>query len=314
MATVVQYSRLGGPEVLEVVEVPTPSADAGELVVELRAVGVNPIDSKLRAGIRPSPPIVEPRRLGSDGSGVVAEVGDGVQGWTVGDEVVVRGASGTYASHVVVQPSALVHKPASVGWAEAAALGVPVGTAYQALRSLGVTEGTTLLIHGGSGGVGQAAIQLAVLWGARVIATSSAANSGRLGELGATAVVYGDGLEQRVRDAAPEGVDLILDAAGTDEAIDVSLALVDDPQRIGTLVVGARAASLGIKAWSGGNPVPLTADELALRAEAVPAVLDLIAAGSFVVEISKELPLADAAEAQRESESGHVRGKIVLLP
>lgn len=314
MARIVQYRSIGGPEMLEVVDVPEPSAPRGALVVAVRAAGVNPIEWKVRSGLRPSAPITEPRRLGADGSGVVTAIGPGVSGWSVGDEVIVSGAAGTYGTSVVVAPEHLDRKPAALGFEEAAALGIPVGTAYQAVVSLGVAEGSTFVVHAGAGAVGQAAIQFARERGARVIATASPANHELLRRLGAIAVAYGPGLEGRLREAAPEGVDRVLDAAGTDEAIAASLALVDDPQHVGTVVVGARAAELGICAWMGGSPVPLTDDEQRLRREAIPHAARLAADGRFVVELGPRFALDDVAEAHRLSEDGHARGKILLLP
>lgn len=314
MATVVQYSEFGSPGVLQVVEVPKPAVPADGLLIDVKAVGVNPIEWKLRSGIRPSAPITEPRRLGSDAAGVVSEVGADVDGWAVGDEVVVRGGNGAYASQLVVTPDQITRKPEAVDFQQAAAIGVPVGTAYQALKSLGVTEGTTLLVHGGSGAVGQAAIQFATDWGATVIATGGENSQLRLRELGAIPVVYGPGLTDRVRAVAPEGIDLVLDAVGTDEALETSFELVPDRSNIGTIVVGARAAELGIKAWSGGNPIPLTDQEQAWRVEAVDAVADLVSRGGFHFQIGTVYPLAQAADAHRESENGHPQGKIILVP
>ncbi|PPF70788.1 hypothetical protein C5C18_03020 [Rathayibacter tritici] len=314
MARIVQYERIGGPEVLELVEAPNPVAEPGAVVVAIRAAGVNPIEWKLRSGLRPSPPFDGPRRLGSDGSGVVVAVGPGVVGWSVGDRVIVSGATGTYASAVAVSPDALDPLADGLGFEEAAALGIPASTAYQAVISLGVAEGSTFVVHAGAGAVGRAAIQFAVDRGARVIATASPANQEVLRGLGAVPVAYGPGLLERLRAAAPEGVDRVLDAAGTDEALEASLALVADPQHIGTVVVGARAAELGIRAWMGGSPVPLTEEEQRLRREGVPLAARLASEGRFSVEIGPRLPLEQAAEAHRLSEDGHVRGKIVLVP
>jgi enoyl reductase len=200
-----------------------------------------------------------------------------------------------------------------VSAAEGAALGIPVGTAYQALRSLGVGPGDTLLVHGGSGSVGQAIIQFAVLWGATVVATSSERRVDRVRELGATPVVYGEGLADRVRAAAPQGVTVAIDAAGTDEALQTSLELVADRGRIVTLVRGRDAASLGIRAFAGGSPGPLTPQQLRWRGEAVPVTLALLAAGRFSIELGPSFPLADAADAHRLVESG-VDGKVTLVP
>jgi NADPH:quinone reductase-like Zn-dependent oxidoreductase len=314
MARIVQYERIGGPEVLEVAEVPEPDAGPGTVVVAIRAAGVNPIEWKVRSGVRPSPPFAGPRRLGSDGSGVVAAVGEGVSGWSVGDEVIVSGATGTYGTAVAVEPGSLDRKPAGLGFEEAAALGVPVSTAYQAVVSLGVEEGSTFLVHAGAGAVGRAAVQFALDRGTRVVATASPVNHEALRALGAVPVAYGPGLEERLREAAPEGVDRVLDAAGTDEALAASLDLVADPQHIGTVVVGARAAELGIRAWMGGSPVPLTEEERTLRREGIPLAARLAAEGRFSIEVGPRFPLEGAADAHRLSEDGHVRGKILLVP
>ncbi|WP_308797339.1 NADP-dependent oxidoreductase [Agromyces silvae] len=314
MPHAIEYDRFGGPEVLEFREIPYATPADGEVVVEVKAAGVNPIDWKLRSGARASDPITSPRRVGSDATGVISAVGDGVDGWSVGDEVIVSSAKGGYATEIAVPASKLARKPESLSFEEAAAIPVPVGTAYQALRSMGVGEGDTFLLHGGSGAVGQAAIQLARRAGATVVATASERNHDHLRELGAIPVAYGDGLADRVREAAPQGVTVALDAAGTDEAIAVSKALVADHDRVGTIVQGAKAAEHGIRAWSGGNPVPLTAQELEWRAEAVPLAAELAARGEFLLEVAHRYPLSEAAEAHRQSQTGHVRGKIVLIP
>lgn len=314
MARVAQYSSFGEPDVVDVVDVPTPTAPVDGVVVQVRAAGINPIDLKLMVGLRPSAEITEPRRIGSDAAGVIVEIGAEVVGWTVGDEVIVHRAHGAIATHVVAKPEQLDRKPALLSWEQAAALGVPASTAYQALKSLGVTDGTVLLIHAGSGAVGQAAIQFARAWGATVVATGSARNQDRIRELGAIPVVYGDGLVDRLRTAAPQGYDLILDAAGTDEALEASFALVDDRQKIGTIVVGGRAASLGIRAWAGGSPVPLTPEEVKLRREAIGAAAELLAEGKFQIEIGASFPLSSIVEALRSSKSAAIRGKVVVIP
>ncbi|MBS1674818.1 MAG: zinc-binding dehydrogenase, partial [Actinobacteria bacterium] len=268
-----------------------------------------------RSGFRPLPPITAPRHLGFDGAGVVTAVGSGVAGPAVGDRVAIRDTRGTYATALAVPVAHLTPLPDDVSAAQGAALGIPAGTAYQSLRSLGIGPGDLLLLHSGSGAVGQAAIQFAVAWGGSVIATGGPASQDGMRELGAVPVVYGDGLEQRIRDAAAgREITVVLDGAGTDEAIDASLALVADRERIATIVRGPDAAALGIRAFSGGSPIPLSVQELAWRAEAVPVAAALIAAGRFSIEFGPQLPLVDAAEAHRLIEAGGTRGKLILVP
>lgn len=314
MASAIVYTEFGSPDVLHEIEVPDPLPLSGEVVVRIEAAGVNPIDAKLRSAKRPSPPITEPRGVGFDGAGVVESIGDGVQGLVVGDRVAIRDTRGTYASALAVPAEHLALLPDSVTAAEGAGIGIPAGTAFQALRSLDVSEGDVLLVHGGSGSVGQAVVQFAVAWGATVIATASPARHDLLRELGATPVAYGDGLLDRVREAAPQGVTVALDCAGTDEAIQTSLDLVSDRDRIATIVRGPDAADFGIRAFSGGSPVPLTEQELTWRAEALEATIALLDSGDFAIEIGRELPLAEAAQAHELVESGTASGKIVLIP
>ena len=313
MARVVQYEKVGGPEVLEIVDVPTPVPADDEVLVEVKATGINPVDLKQRSGQRRTT-TTGPRRIGSDAAGVVVETGSAVTGWAAGDEVIIRGAHGAYATQVTASARQLVRKPPSITWEQAAALGVPVSTAYQVLKSLGVGTGTTLLLHAGSGAVGSAAIQFATSWGATVIATGSEANQQRMRDLGAIPTTYGPGLVERVRALAPGGVDVVFDAAGTDEALDASFELVPDRSQIGTIAAGARAADLGIRAWAGGSPVPLTPEEQALRAEAYDVVADLLERGEFRVDVSRVYPLDEVVAAHRDIESGAVSGKVVLIP
>ncbi|BDZ37667.1 quinone oxidoreductase family protein [Microbacterium suwonense] len=314
MARAIVYTEIGSPDVLQLVEVPDPVAGAGEVVVQIEAAGVNPIDVKQRAGHRPLPPITEPRHVGFDGAGTITALGDGVTGFAVGDRVAIGDTRGTYASALTVPVHNITRLLDGVTSAEGAAIAIPAGTAYQSLRSLAVRKGETLLVHAGSGAVGQAAVQFAVLWGATVVATASPERHEQLRALGAVPVAYGDGLLERVREAAPQGVDVALDCAGTDEAIETSLALVADRERIATIVRGPDAADFGIQAYSGGSPHPLTEQQLAWRREAVGVTINLIEAGDFQIELGPELPLADAARAHELIEQHAASGKIVLVP
>lgn len=314
MARAIVYTEIGSPSVLHLIEIPDPVAARGEVVVRIEAAGANPIDAKMRSGKRPSPSITEPRAVGFDGAGVIEALGEGVDGFAVGDRVAIRDGHGTYASALAISSENLAKLPDSVTTAEGAGIGIPAGTAYQSLRSLGVVDGDVLLVHAGSGAVGQAAVQFAVAWGATVIATASPARHEQLRELGAIPVAYGDGLLDRVRDAAPAAVTVALDCAGTDEAIETSLSLVADRDRIATIVRGPDAASFGIRAFSGGSPVPLTDQEIAWRAEALAATIALLDTGDFVIELGPQLPLAEAAHAHELMESGAASGKIILVP
>jgi NADPH:quinone reductase-like Zn-dependent oxidoreductase len=310
-AEAVLITRAGGPEVLEVREVPVAPPRPGEVVVRIAAAGVNPVDAKIRKGSRGE--ITEPKRIGSDAAGEVVAVGEGVA-LAVGDEVIGWGQSGTYAEYVTGPAARWARKPEGVSFAQGAALGVPASTAYQCLKSLGLAEGETLLVHAAAGAVGQAAVQFARLWGAEVIATASEPNHEKLRALGAVPVAYGDGLLERVREAAPQGVDRVLDAAGTQEAIDVSLALVADRSRIVEIVVPGWAAEYGVTVYSGGLPGSITPEITAIRDEAIPYTAELIAAGRFHVELGESFALADAPKAHELIETGHARGKIVLNP
>lgn len=314
MARAIVHSEIGAPDVLRLVEVPDPVAGPGEVVVRIEAVGVNPIDVKQRAGIRPLPPITEPRRVGFDGAGTITALGEGVTGFAVGERVAIGDTRGTYATALTVPVQNITRLLDGVTSAEGAALSIPVGTAYQSLRSLGVRKGDTLLVHAGSGAVGQAAIQFAVLWGATVVATGSPARHDQLRALGAIPVAYGDGLLERVREAAPQGVDVVLDGAGTDEAIAASLELVADRERIATIVRGPDAEKFGIQAYSGGSRHPLTEQQRAWRHEAVGVAINLIEAGDFQVELGPELPLSEAARAHELIEQHASSGKIILIP
>lgn len=315
MTKAVQYEAVGGPEVLHVNEIPDPVAGAGQVTIQVEAAGVNPVDAKLRAGFRASPPFAEPRGVGADGAGLITGVGEGVDGFRLGDPIVFANAAGrdigAYATDVVLDARDVTLRPVGVMAEQGAALPVPAGTAYQSLRSLGVRSGDTLLIHGGSGAVGQAAIQFARVWGAEVIATTSDRRAEHVAELGATPVRYGDGLAERVR--AIGEVSVIFDCAGTDEALSQSLELLADGSRIATIVQGAKAAGLGIRAFSGGSPEPLTDQQQTWRAEAVPVALAMIAAGAFEVELGERFGLEGAADAHRAIEQG-ATGKLIVEP
>lgn len=238
-------------------------------------------------------------------------VGDGVTGVATGDEVIVYPVTAAYADYVTVPADALTPKPDSLGWAEAGGLMLAGLTATHALHAAGVDAGDTVLIHNGSGGVGLVATQLAVAAGATVIATTSEANFDLLRSLGATPVTYGPGLLDRVREAAPDGVTAAIDLIGTDEALDTSLELVADRDRIASVTGGPRRAEAGIKRI-GYGPGEDAGHEF--RAAARPGLAAAAADGTVKVIIDSTYPLAHAADAHRAGLAGHAAGKLIMLP
>lgn len=305
----VQYRRFGGPEVLEVVEREDPVPAPGEVRLVVRAAAVNPLDWKLRSGAMAqtdAPP--EPQVPGYDVAGVVDALGEGVTDLTVGDEVLGK-ATGAYAEKVVTAPSVLVRKPEGLAWDVAASLPVVVSTAYRALDVLGLGEGdhtgTTLIVDGASGGVGVYAVQLAVSRGATVIGTASAAHQDDVRALGAIPVVYGEGLVERVREVAPQGVDLAFETAGKGALRDL-VTLVGSPDKAITIADYAGAQELGVVFSSGGDP----ADEIRWLSDALPRVTD----GRLRTPAVVTYPLDEAGAAQDDNQHGRVSGKLVLLP
>ncbi|MFI7634005.1 NADP-dependent oxidoreductase [Nonomuraea sp. NPDC049400] len=296
------FAEPGGPEVLKVMELPAPQAGPGQVRVRVRAAGVQPFDTAIRQGWLP--PYISsapyPRIPGNEFAGVVDQVGDGVTGVSVGDEVLGFSALHAYAEYIVVPGTDVAPKPAEVPWEVAGGLTAGVQTAELAIDGFGLAEGETLLVHGAAGSVGTAAVQIARRRGATVIGTAREVNHDYLRDLGAVPVAYGEGLADRVRALAPGGVHAALDGAGG-HALEVSLELVKDPGRIVTLVEHGKAAELGVRVVQGTR----TAERLGRYAA-------LIAEGAFKFAVRRTYALEDAAEAHREIEAGHGQGKVVL--
>jgi acetyl esterase len=306
--TAVVYREYGGPEVLALVEVGLPVPESGQVLVAVRAAGVNPVDWKDRAGGLGAEPPAGPRGLGVDLAGVVEATGPGVTAFAVGDEVFGRAIAGAYAEYGLCAVDDLVAKPAALSWEVAASLAVSVETAVRTLRLLGITAedavGRTLLVHGASGGVGSVATQLAVLRGARVIGTAGPANQDLVRSFGAHPVEYGDGWAARVRAVAPAGVDAVLDAPGRD-VLRESIALAGHPDRVVT-IADRGAEQLGVR-YSRGKVARLA------MAEVFDEVLPLLISGRLRVVIGARYPLNDVVAAHQLSEGGHPGGRIVLL-
>ncbi|MFJ4090317.1 NADP-dependent oxidoreductase [Kitasatospora sp. NPDC089913] len=296
----------GGPEAVEYTDLPDPKVGPDSVLVQVRAAGVNPVDWKVRDGLLDG--LLDahfPLVMGWDAAGVVRAVGGGVTEFAPGDEVYgyVRKDTvehGTYAELVAAPVRTLARKPAALDWAQAGGLPLAGLTALQSLRAVGVGPGDTVLVHAAAGGVGHLAVQIARALGARVIGTAGERNHDYLRELGAEPVRYGEGLAERVRALAPEGVDAALDLVGGD-AVEVSAGLVADPARIASI------ADFGVKA-RGGRYVWVRPDAAGLAELAA-----LADEGRLTVTVASTFPLAQAASAQALSAEGRTRGKIVLL-
>src|SRR6266568_3548738 len=301
MALVVTAAAYGGPEVLSVVEEPDREPGPGEARIEVRAAGVNPVDVKSYSGAFGTDPDRLPIRLGAEAAGVVTAVGPGTTGPAgpvqAGDEVIVYRAPGAYATELVVPGQTVIPKPGTLDWPQAAGLMVTGVTAWHLLAATDVAAGETVLVHGGSGGVGLMAVQLAGVRGAKVVATASPARHDLLRDLGAIPVAYGPGLAGRVTAAAPGGVD-------------AAMGLVADKARVATIVAFARGLQAGIKVL-GGAPGADPGTEI--REGARLDLARLAQDGKLRVIVSQTFPFA-AAAAHHAILDGHTTGKIALIP
>ncbi|GHB37495.1 oxidoreductase [Streptomyces xanthochromogenes] len=295
----VRFSRFGGPEVLELVDLPDPQPGPGEVRIAVRAAGVNASDWKKRQG-QMDPEL--PQTLGYEAAGVVDVLGEGVADVALGDRVFGFAGDGAAQAELAVL-SFYAPIPRTLDFPAAAALPAAIETATRALDRLGVASGGTLLVSGASGAIGSAAVQFAVARGARVIGTASAANHAYLRSLGAEPVTYGEGLVERVRGLAPEGVDLALDVAGSGVLPDL-VELAGRPERVVTIAdfEGARKYGVVFSRGDSGRALHVL-DEIG----------GLIESGRFTPPVVRTYPLAEVAEAQRAGEDGRVRGKIVLV-
>ncbi|WP_030392136.1 NADP-dependent oxidoreductase [Kitasatospora purpeofusca] len=299
MAKAFGFVDYGGPENQEFLDRPVLEPGPGQLAVAVRAAGVNPVDWKVRRGL-----LGRERRLpfvmGSEASGVVERIGPGVTGFTPGDEVFGLVAAGAFAEQTLLLAGSSALKPAKVGFDLAATLPVAAATADDAVRDIGVGAGQTLLILGVSGGVGSAAAQIARSRGIRVVGTAGDSNRAYVESLGAVPVRYGEGVADRIRAVAPDGVDGILDLIGGDDLRAAAVTLADRSRLVAT-------------------SDPVTAQELGGRfitrsttPGTLAALAELVAAGELDPNVSARYPLAHAAEAMALVESGHARGKLVL--
>src|SRR5690349_16272486 len=296
-----QFRAYGGPEVLEWAEAPDPHAGPGQIRIAVRAASVNAIDRKVLTGMRSGgKPMVGTGYLGYDAAGVVDEVGEGVTGVAVGDDVFGNGRH-TQAEYAVMDSWAA--KPPPIDWAVAAAAGVSAETAERGLRLLDAKAGETLFVDGGAGGVGAVAVQVALARGIRVIASAGEGNQDYLREIRAIPVLYGQGVADRVREAAGGTVDKVFDVVGK-TPIEELISLVSEPSHV-LSIANFSAGEAGAQVTGGGGD--------SKPWDAFAEVAHLLEQNKLVVKV-QTFPFERAAEAYRISESGHLRGKLVLVP
>ena len=304
MPKAVRFDKYGGVDVLQVREVSRPVPGPGQVLVQVKAAGINPGEAKIREGLLDSLyPATFPSGEGSDLAGIVAEAGPGVTGWTAGDEVIgYTDNRASHAEYVLVEAANLTARPAAVPWPAAGSLFVVGATAYAAVRAVALSAGDTVVVSGAAGGVGSIAVQLARRAGATVIGLASEPNHAWLSEHGVIPVSYGDGVADRIRQAAPK-VDAFIDTVGGDY---VELALNDlgvAPSRIDTIARYDAVAKYGVKAE--GNSAGASASVLADLA-------GLIADGELDFPVAATFPLDQVRAAYTELAGGHVHGKIAL--
>lgn len=305
-ARAVRFDRYGGREELYLAEVPMPVPGAGEVLVEVRAAGINPGEAAIRSGaLREVFPARFPSGQGSDLAGVVVEVGEGVTEFTPGDEVLgFSGERSSHATHAVVPASQLVAKPPELGWPEAGALYVVGCTAYAAVRAVHPRPGETVAVSAAAGGVGSLVVQMLAARDVRVLGIASPANADWLTAHGATPVPYGDGLAERLTAAAPDGIDAFIDLFGP-QYVRLAADLGIPPARIETIAAWAEAREVGAKTEGSRD---------ASTKEVLAEVAALVAAGALEIPIAATYPLERVADAFAELERRHTHGKIVLVP
>jgi NADPH:quinone reductase-like Zn-dependent oxidoreductase len=298
----VRFDEYGGVGVLKVVDVPRPVPGPGQVLVQVKAAGINPGEAKIRAGLLHARfPATFPSGEGSDLAGIVAETA--VAGFSAGDEVIgYTDNRASHAEYVLVGEQNLTVKPAGLPWEVAGSLFVAGTTAYAAVRAVALTEGDTVVVSGAAGGVGSVAVQLARRAGATVIGLASEANHEWLAGHGVIPVAYGDGVADRIRKAASK-VDAFIDTFGADY-VELALELGVEPTRIDTIANFGAVGKYGVKGE--GNAAGASARVLAELAR-------LIADGQLELPIAATFPLSQVQDAYRRLERGHIRGKIVLM-
>jgi NADPH:quinone reductase-like Zn-dependent oxidoreductase len=306
MPRAVRFDKYGGIEVLHLVEVDRPVPGPEQVLVRVKAAGINPGEAAIREGVFAKQwPAKFPSGQGSDLAGIVEEVGTAVKNVAVGDEVIgFTNNRSSQAELVVVEADHLIHRPAHVSWEQAGALFVAGTTAYAAVQAVSLKAGDTVVVSGAAGGVGSIAVQLARNIGAKVIGLAGAANHAWLSDHGVIPIGYGDGVAERIRAASGNKVDAFVDTFGGGY-VELALELGVAPDRIDTIIDFAAATKHGVK--TAGNSA-------AANAKVLAELASLIDAGRLKIPIAKVYPLADVREAYQDLARRHTRGKIVLVP
>lgn len=306
-AQAVRFDQYGDRDALYVADVPMPEPGAGEVVVEVRAAGINPFDTMIRSGvIRDLFPVDFPSGQGGDLAGVVTAVGAEVEALAVGDEVLGwTPTAGAHATHLVVPAIHLVAKPPRVSWEAAGSLHMVGATAYASLSAVGPQPGETVAVSAAAGGVGSFLVQMLTGRDVRVLGIASPANAEWLDRHGVVPVPYGDGLRERLEQVAGAGgIDAFIDLYGP-EYLDLAVDLGIKPDRIQTTVAMERAAEIGARTDGRHNA---TARDILVE------LVDLVASGAVEIPIAATYPLDRVTDAFAELEQRHTHGKIVLIP
>jgi NADPH:quinone reductase len=307
MAKAVRFDRYGGSDVLYVADVDIPTPAAGEVVVEVKAAGINPGEASIRKGLLDAVfPATFPSGEGSDLAGVVHLLGDGVTEFSLGDEVMGWSwQRSSQAQYVSVPTSQLIPKPAALSWPVAGSLYVAGVTAYAAVRAVSVRPGETVVVSAAAGGVGTLAVQLLRVKEAHVIGIASEPNHDWLRSHGVTPVSYGDDLKERIIElAAPNGVDAFIDLFGP-QYVRLAVELGVPRERIETIIAFDAAKEYGTKSAGSGE---------ASTTQVLAEMAALVASGQIEVPIAATYPLDRVKDAYDELEQRHTRGKIVLIP
>lgn len=302
----VKFEKYGDPDVLQIEEVPRPVPTAGQVLIKVKAAGINPGEASIRKGLLAKQfPTTFPSGEGSDLAGIIEEAGGDVKGFAIGDEVLgFTNNRASHAEYVLAEAANIIHRPANISWEQAGGLFVAGTTAWAAVKAVSLKPGDTVVVSGAAGGVGSLAAQLAKNAGATVIGIAGLSNQQWLAAHGIVPVTYGEGMIEHIRDAGKGKIDAFIDTFGHGY-VDLAIKLGVRADRINTIIDFAAVAKYGVKAEGSAK---------AANATVLAELADLIATGKLDMPIAKTYPLAQVREAYRDLEQRHTRGKIVLVP